>query len=255
MKRIAIVDPAMFQHSGHHRELNLAKAAAYIASGYQVDIYTSNRYPEDPGSSELKNLRVIPHFTSQPYQDGQKHKLHFGVEDYLLPAARLFADELREIDGDCPLLLPSAFPYQICGAALAGWQHPVHAVTHRSPDFFANHPATHWRHAFEMSESLNKPLGFHVFEPVLQKLFEQCAGRKVRIRVAPFPLRPVVETQVVRQSNCIGMLGGLRGEQGLRDVPNVVNALLRCGFKVLNSGSATRTCWSAPSRCQDHRVR
>ncbi len=240
MKRIAVADPGMSKLTGHNRELNLVRAYEYVSRGYQVDIYVNKLYPLQAIDQGLDGIRIIPHFSSSPYHFSKAHQEALGMGEYLNSMAQSFAKELRLIGEDCPLLLPSAYPYMICGAALADWKHPVHAVIHRKPDFLIHHPSTHWRQAFKMAQALHKPLGVHVFEPILQKLYAKYAEGRVRIRLAPNPLRPVAKTSIKRQKNCIGLLGGLRPEQGLEYVPAVINSLLGCGFSVVIQDSDNR---------------
>ena len=240
MKRISVADPAMSKLTGHNRELNLLRAAEYVTSGYQVDIYANKQYPLLEIDQDLDGVRIIPHFSTSPYFFNKVEQDALGADGYLNVQARSFADELQLIDDDCPLLLPSAYPYLICGAAFADWKHPVHGVIHRKPDFLNHRPSEHWRVAFKMAQSLKKPLGVHVLEPPLQGLYAKYAEGGVRIRLAPYPLRPYVKTSIKKQNNCIAMLGGLRPEQGLEHVPAVVNSLVASGFHVLVQDPANR---------------
>jgi glycosyltransferase involved in cell wall biosynthesis len=240
MKRIAVADPAMIKLTGHNRELNLFRAAEYVARGYQVDIYANKHYPVSEIDQNLDGVRILPHFSTSPYFFNQAEQEALGADGYLNAQATSFANELQLIGNDCPLLLPSAYPYLICGAVLAGWEHPVHGVIHRKPDFLMHRPSEHWRVAFRKSLSLKKPLGVHVLEPVLQRIYAKYAEGAVRIRLAPYPLQPVVKTSVKRQNNCIAILGGLRPEQGLEFVPAVVNSLVSSGFRVVIQDPANR---------------
>lgn len=233
MKRIAVADPAMSTLTGHNRELNLVRAAEYVSRGYQVDIYANKQYPLISTDQRLDGIRIIPHFTASPYHLDKAEQESLGADGYLEAKAQSFAKELQLIGDQCPLLLPSIYPYLICGVVLSKWEYPVHGVIHRQPDYLNYGPSAHWRHAFEMSLSLAKPLGVHVLEQVLQGLYAKYADGKVRIRLAPNPLRPVAKTSIVRKEKCIALLGGLRGEQGLKHVPAVVNSLVAHGFNLL----------------------
>ncbi|MEO6608316.1 MAG: glycosyltransferase [Aestuariivirga sp.] len=240
MKRIAVADPAMVKLTGHNRELNLIRSAEYVARGYQVDIYANKQYPVSDIDQNLNGVRIIPHFSTSPYFFNLAEQEALGADGYLESQAKSFASELQLIGNDCPLLLPSAYPYLICGAALAGWEHPVHGVIHRKPDFLMYRPSEHWRVAFKKSLSLRKPLGVHVLEPVLQGIYAKYAEGAVRIRLAPYPLHPFVKTSIKRQSNCVAILGGLRPEQGLEFVPAVVNSLVTSGFRLVVQDPAGR---------------
>jgi glycosyltransferase involved in cell wall biosynthesis len=232
-KRIIIADPGMIFDNGHHRELNLAKAREFVRRGYHVDIFANAHYRTLPGDLEVKEIRVLPHFTNQPYAGSIDFSRSYGVEEYFLPNARVFESELKALGQDVPLLLSSAFPDQICGAAFAGWRSPVHAIIHRDCDYYANHPKEHWEIAFKEAKTLRRPFQCYVFEPALQKGLTQSINEKIRVLVAPLPLSAYPQDVAQTPADQIGILGGLRVEQGLLHVPMIVNTILASGFKVL----------------------
>jgi glycosyltransferase involved in cell wall biosynthesis len=230
-KRIIIADPAMLDVGGHYRELNFAKAREFANRGYEVDIYANREYPTSPLDQAVKSIRVIPHFSNLPFHDSSEFPDGLTVDGYLLPQANIFANELNAIDDKGLLLITSAFPAQICGAVLAGWRLPVHGIIHRG--FSQYHPKEHWEHAFKMSKSLRRPFQCYVFEAALQKGLTQSIDEKIRVLVAPLPLSAYPQDVAQTPADQIGILGGLRVEQGLLHVPMIVNAILASGFKVL----------------------
>jgi hypothetical protein len=198
-----------------------------------VDIFANKQYRVLPRDLEMNAIRVVPYFTNHPYTDATNISRSYGVDDYLIPYARDFERELRALESEGPLLLPTAFPYQICGAAFAGWTSPVHAITHRGTNYYANHPREHWEVAFKVAKTLRRPFECYVFEPALQKHFAKTMEAKVRVRLAPYPVLAFNPGAAFSRSNYIGILGGLRADQGQELVPMVVNAILQSGFKVL----------------------
>lgn len=233
MKKISIIDPGMINKLGHHREINCEIAKQLIKIGYSVDIFTHKKYEIDIKDNISGNLKILPTFSLSPYSIGNKNSTESDIFIANKMLEKVFTEELLKLRLAGPVHFSNLFSHQLKGASFIGEKSKVTACVHVHPNRYFNNGEFLWSNsAIELNNRL-KNIEIQVVEEMLVNEIDRLTPFSNGTKILPFPLnyQPAKKTKLM--TNRIGILGGLRKEQGALNLHETINTIKSAGFDVL----------------------
>lgn len=228
-----IVDPGLANHVGHHREINLAIARQLVTLGYSVTIYAHKKYTLIDSDRKEPTIKIVPYFSVSPYAIVSAHKSD--VENMIRYelAEQSFRNQMAGLNLKGTIHLSNVFSYQLLALAAIAGPEKISGCIHHHPSRFMSSGEFLWlKSASSAGHRLNH-VDFFVVEESLVNEIDRLMLHGSGVKIAPFPLQFVEPEFKTRKTNCIGILGGLRAEQGREKIGQTIRLVNSLGFEVL----------------------
>lgn len=227
-----IVDPAMSTHVGHHREINMALAKGMRARGYEVRLWVNKAYKLSAQDQSNEGIRVIPHFSILPYAIFNSEGLADLIQRYRL-SEDSFAYEIERLQLKGILHISNLFSYQLKGLSQAQKFTHISACVHHHPNRYSEHGEILWTQSWNRARNALSSMRVMVVEELMVNEMNRCIDTLKEVVRVPFPLAE--SSQPLRQGSrkTIGILGGMRREQGLRYIDQTIETINSFGYDVV----------------------
>jgi hypothetical protein len=226
-----IIDPGMISLFGHHREINMAIAKGMRARGYHVRLWANKAYKVTPQERYYLDIEITPYFTYSPYAvyDAKSHaELIEGYRE----AERSFFLELKKLNPMGIVHISNLFSYQFLGLSQLK-NEKISACVHHHPDRYSENGEILWAYSWaRVKDSLCK-LRIVVVEEQMLNEINRCADTNEGVLLAPFPLSELSfsKSNVIPKS--IGILGGMRREQGVKYLGSTIEVIKSYEYSVV----------------------
>lgn len=226
-----IVDPGMTIHLGHHRAINMAIASGMRARGYEVRVWVHQAYRVPAQEKALDGIEVIPCFSVSPYAVFKANDVNELTQRHG-HAAKLFLNEINQLNLTGMVHISNLFASQFLGlSALKNIK--LSACVHHHPSRYSVHGETLWIQAWTAAGKKLNSMKILVVEPQMVNEIDRCTDTKKGVVLAPFPLPAPCQLKPQDSSKRIGILGGMRREQGLNFLEPTIDAINSFDYEVL----------------------
>jgi hypothetical protein len=226
-----ILDPGMTAHLGHHREINMAIARGLQARGYQVRVWVHRAYPVSPAEKSTAGIEVVPWFSVNPYAIYSAQGPNELI-DWHGQAEWAFLKEIDELNLLGDVHLSNLFPYQFLGLSKLK-NIKLSACVHHHPCRYTEHGEILWVQAWAKTRAQLHEMRLLTVEQNMANEIDRCTDTKGGVVVAPFPLSEKVQMTSKPHHKCIGLLGGMRREQGLKYLEQTIDTINSFGYDAL----------------------
>lgn len=226
-----IVDPAMSTHMGHHREINMALAQGMRARGYEVRVWVNKTYSVSNLDRSIDGIEIKPYFSVNPYAVFNSEGLSDLVERYDLAEAT-FEREIQQLALTGTVHIPNLFSYQLRGLSQLHTQH-LSACVHHHPTRYSEQGEMFWSQSWVRAASALSHMKIVVVEEQMVNEMNRCIQSPMGVTRVPFPLAESRMKPQTHRPKTIGILGGVRREQGLRYIDQTIDIINSLGVEVV----------------------
>jgi hypothetical protein len=227
-----IVDPAMTTHMGHHREINMAIARGMRARGYEVRLWVNKTYKLSAQDQSTQGIRVTPYFSINPYAIFNADGVTDLIQRYGL-AEDAFANEIASLQLTGMLHIPNVFAYQLKGLSQAQKCTHISACVHHHPSRYSEHGEILWTQSWTRARSALSAMRVMVVEEQMVNEMNRCIDTPKGVVRVPFPLADSPPAPRQGALKTMGILGGVRREQGLRYIDQTIDTINSFGYDVV----------------------
>jgi glycosyltransferase involved in cell wall biosynthesis len=230
--------------AGHHFDINLRVANELVLRGHHVHIFANRGFVPPTDLVPVDGLQITPLFGCVPYAKPTGLLLDdqwAGELRHFYQTAHQFTTELKTLGYADLWLMPTLFAYQLMALSHVGIHPPVIAGIHNAPTFPLQQGNMLWRLAFIENSSRTGQTTLGIFETELLLEYESLLSHGFqRIHEWAIPHDGVPTDRVRDCLVTVGILGHQRKSKGLREVPKLVNDLVKRGYRVVLNDSAEK---------------
>jgi len=226
-----IVDPGMLTHYGHHKEINMAIAIGMKERGYNVQLWVNRAYELSPSEELMEGIEVIPYFSINPYALF-KSKYYAEIINQYNFAAHSFSKEIKTLNLSGIIHVPNLFSCFFLG--LSELKNTlITACVHHHPDRYSTYGEILWTQSWIQTKNKLRNLRLFVVEEQMINEIDRCVDASNGVLLAPFPITEIKQLPPKVFNKYIGILGGMRPEQGISYLNVTTSIIKSLGYEVV----------------------